>query len=160
MHDTRNGSVLEFFDANGNVFYAIDRATGEIFGANIVNHIRTRAAVATINAGFTLLAARAGWKYQIVSAEAIAYGGAVTTVTTIDLLGTISTSKKLVAWAQASLTQSTRLEAGDSGAAILADGESFEPLDANTAVSVDITGSDAAGATGVDFLVSYKLVKA
>jgi hypothetical protein len=155
-----NGSLLEFYDTSGNLVYAIDASSGDVIGGGVVNVIRTRATISTINGGFTLLAARPGWKYQLVSAAAIAYGGAVGAVTTVDLKGTQSTLKKLVAWAQASLTQSTRLEAGDSGAAILADGASYIACDANTALTVDITGSNCTTATGIDFIVEYVMVPA
>jgi predicted RecA/RadA family phage recombinase len=120
-----------------------------------VQQIRKRFTIAEVNAGATLLAARDGFKYRLVDAAAIAIGGAAGAVTTVDLLGTLTTSRKLVAFAQASLTQSTLLRAGASGAAILADGASFTANDENTALTVGKTGSDITTATHVDFLVSY-----
>ena len=54
--------------------------------------LRTRVVIADVNAGATLLAAIAGYKYRLVSAFAIAYGGAVGALTTVDILGTQSAS--------------------------------------------------------------------
>ena len=138
---------------------AIDDNFDELYAEDLKNvkSIRTRALIATVNAGFTLLAAVPGKQYRIVNAKAIAYGGAVGAVTTVDIKGTQSSLVKLVALAQASLTQSTVLTAGGTGAAVLADGASFIACDANTAITVDITGSDGTTATGIDFIVDYTL---
>lgn len=117
-----------------------------------------RLTVAEVNTGHTILAAVAGYKYRILDAAAIAIGGAVGKTTTIDLLGTQSAAGvKLVAWAQANLTQSTLLRAGGTGAAILADGASFVACDENTAITVGKTGDNADTATHVDVLVTYAL---
>lgn len=122
-----------------------------------VYHIRKRFTIAEVNAGATLLPARDGFKYRLLDAAAISVGGATAAVTTVDLLATLTTSRKLVAFAQASLTQSTLLRAGASGAAILADGASFTANDENTALTVGKTGSDITTATHIDFLVSYAI---
>jgi predicted RecA/RadA family phage recombinase len=120
--------------------------------------VRKRAAVATVNAGFTLVPAVPGAKIRMVDASVIAVGGAATSVTTVDIKGTQSTSVvKLVAFAQASLTQSTQLRSGGAGAAILADGASYVACDANTAVTAGITGSAITVATSIDFLFTYQL---
>lgn len=122
---------------------------------------RQRFTIAEINAGATLLAAVPGMAYRMVEAVAVAIGGAVGAVTTVDILGTQSAaSVKLVAFAQANLTRSTRLESGDSGAAILADGASFAPCDVNTAITVGITGSNATTATHIDIIFTYTAEKA
>jgi hypothetical protein len=124
----------------------------------IAHNVRTRFTIAQINAGATLLAAIAGYAYRMVSAEAISYGGAAGAVTTVDLLGTQSASGvKLVAFAQASLTQSAVLKAGGTGAAVLADGASYVACDANTAITIGKTGSDVTTATGVDINFSYTI---
>lgn len=124
----------------------------------IVQTIRTRFTTAQVNAGATLLSAKAGYKYRMVDVIGIAVGGAAATVTTVDVLGTQSTSSvKLAAFAQASMTRSTVLRPGVSGCAVLADGASFAACDANTAVTVGITGDDLATATHVDILFSYVL---
>ncbi len=124
--------------------------------AGVVQHLRTRVTIANVNAGATLLPALAGYKYRLVDCWAIAYGGAVGAVTTVDILGTQSTSSvKLVAYAQASLTQSAVLKAGGTGAAVLADGASFTACDSGAAITIGITGSSATTATGIDVLLSY-----
>lgn len=121
-------------------------------------HCRRHLAVATVNAGATVLPAIPGVKYRLVDASAIAVGGAAGAVTTVDLKGTQSTSVvKLVAWAQANLTQSTQLRSGATGAAILADGASYAPCDVNTAITVGITGSSITTATFIDFLLTISL---
>ncbi len=92
----------------------------------------------------------------MVSCKAIAIGGAAGTVTTVDILGTPATSSvKLVAFAQASLTQSTVLTAGGTGAAVLADGASHQLNDANTAITISQTGSNIDTATNVDIILDY-----
>lgn len=118
-------------------------------------HIRRRFTIAEVNAGATLLPALAGKGYRLLDASVISVGGAAGAVTTVDLIGTSTTARKLVAWAQASLTQSTLLRAGASGAAILADGASFTVNDAATAITIGKTGSSVTTATHVDVLVTY-----
>ena len=116
---------------------------------------RVRATVAQINAGYTLLPAITGQGYRLVSSKAIAYGGAAGAVTTVDILGTQTTSVKLVAYAQASLTQSAVLTDGGTGAAVLADGASYAVCDDRAAITVSKTGSDVTTATGIDFILEY-----
>jgi hypothetical protein len=88
----------------------------------------------------------------------ISVGGAASAVTTVDVLATQSTSSvKLAAFAQASLTQSTVLRPGVSGTAVLADGASFVANDANTAITVSKTGSSVATATHVDIIGTFVL---
>lgn len=119
---------------------------------------RFRVTIAQINAGFTLLAALSGFKYRLIDCLAIAIGGAVAAVTTVDLLGTqAAASVKLLAFAQAQLTQSTVNRPGVTGTAVLADGDSFEPCDNNTAITVGKTGDDVTTATHVDFVLSYAI---
>lgn len=132
--------------------------TGErIWGQeSSVQNIRTRFTIAQINAGATLLAAIPGFKYRMVACSAISVGGAAAAVTTVDVLATQSTSSvKLVAFAQASLTQNTELKSGNSGAAILAGGVSYVANDANTAITVGKTNSDVTTATHIDVIFSY-----
>ena len=93
----------------------------------------------------------------MVNCKAIAVGGAAAAVTTVDVLGTQTTSQKLVAFAQANLTQSTVLTAGGTGTTVLADGASFVANDAGTAVTVGKTGSDVTTATHIDVIFDYVL---
>ena len=121
---------------------------------------RIRSTIAEINAGKTLLPAIAGLKYRLIDATAIAYGGGTCgTVTTVDILATQSSGVKLVALAQASLVQSAVLRAGGTGAAVLADGASFVPNDAGTAITIGKTGSSVDTCTGVDVILTYALEK-
>jgi hypothetical protein len=118
---------------------------------------RQRISTANVNTGVTLIAAPgAGYKLRLVDCIAIAIGGAAATVTTVDILGTQAASGvKLVAYAQASLTQSTVLRPGVAGAAVLADGASFAACDANTAITIGKTGASLATATSIDVILSY-----
>ena len=118
---------------------------------------RTRFTIAQVNAGATLVAAVTGKSIRMVNCKAIAIGGAAGAVTTVDILGTSTTSRKLVAFAQASLTQSTVLTAGGSGATVLADGASYTANDAGTAVTVGKTGSSVTTATHIDVIFDYVL---
>jgi len=148
--DSNGDYVLE--DLSGNVIYARSAA---------VQNIRTRFTIAQVNAGATILAAIAGHKYRLVSCTATAYGGAGGATTTVDVGGTQSASGvKLVAYAQASLTQSAVLKDGGTGAAVLADGASYVANDANTAVTIGKTGSSLTVATGVDINLCYVIEKA
>lgn len=122
--------------------------------------LRTRTAIAAVNAGATLLAAITGYTYRLIDAYAIAVGGAVGTVTTIDIIGTVSTARKLVAFGQASLTRSALVRAGSAGGVILADGASFTANDANTAITIGITGTAADTATHIDSQLTYVIEKA
>jgi hypothetical protein len=120
-----------------------------------VQNIRRRCTIAEVNAGVTLLSAIPGFKYRMVGCTAISVGGAAGAVTTIDVLGTQTTAQKLVAYAQASLTQSTLLRDGASGSTLLADGASYVACDANTAITVGKTGASVTTATHIDVNFSY-----
>jgi len=121
----------------------------------VLNH-RHRVTVAEINTGHEILPAIVGKSYRMIECLAIAYGGAVGTTTTVDLIGTQSSgSVKLVAYAQAGLTQSSVLVSGGTNAAVTADGASYTACDVNTAITVGKTGGDADTATGVDFILTY-----
>jgi len=123
----------------------------------VLNH-RSRVTVAQINAGHELMPAVAGRTYRIIDVVAIAYGGAVGTTTTVDILGTQSSgSVKLFTFAQAQLTQSATLTIDSTGVVVTADGASFTACDAATAITVGKTGGDADTATGVDFIITYVL---
>jgi predicted RecA/RadA family phage recombinase len=122
-----------------------------------VLNLRKHLTVAAINAGAPLLPAIAGAKYRLIDAYAIAIGGAVGAVTTVDVIGTLGTARKLVAFGQAALTQSALVRAGSAGGVILADGASFTANDAGTAITAGITGSAITGATHVDFQLLYAI---
>lgn len=132
------------------------RLNGESLSGRMYTR-RKRFTVAQVNAGATLLPAIAGAKYRMVDAMAIAVGGAVGAVTTVDVLGTLTTSQKLVAFAQANLTQNAVIRAGGTGGAVLAGGASFIAMDAGAAITVGKTGDDVTTATHVDVSITYTI---
>lgn len=133
------------------------RLNGQSFAGRPLN-VRKRFSVSQVNAGATLLPAMTGAKYRMVMATAIAIGGAAGAVTTVDILATLSAaSRKLVAFAQASLTQSTVLRDGATGATVLADGASYTANDISTAITVGITGASVTTATSIDFSLTYTI---
>lgn len=145
---------LVFRDKDGYVTGFKNGALGAQHGS--VYNTRQRFTIAQVNSGATIVPAIAGFKARLIDCAAIAVGGAAGAVTTVDILGTQATSSvKLVAFAQASLTQSTVLRAGASGAAVLADGASFAACDANTAITIGKTGSSVTTATHVDVILSF-----
>jgi hypothetical protein len=91
----------------------------------------------------------------MIGCKAISVGGAAGAVTTVDVTGTVSTSRKLVAYAQANLTQSTVLVDGGTGGTVLADGASYTANDAGTAILVSKTGSNVTTATHIDVIFDY-----
>lgn len=123
----------------------------------VVLNVRKRFTIAQVNAGADLVAAVSGKSIRMVSCRAIAVGGAAGAVTTVDILGTLSTSRKLVAYAQANLTQSTVLVDGGTGGTVLADGASYTANDAGTAITINKTGSNVTTATHIDVIFSYVL---
>jgi hypothetical protein len=132
---------------------AVDAGVG-----GFCNQIRKRFTIAQVNAGATILAALPGYAYRVHDVALIAIGGAVGAATTIDVLGTQSTSSvKLLAAAIANLTQSALLRAGATGATILADGASFVANDANAAITINKTGASATTATHVDVILTYSV---
>lgn len=143
---------------SGNATLQTLTVTGSVVAAGAVMNVRQRFTIAQINAGATLVAAVAGKSIRMVSCKAIAVGGAAGAVTTVDVLGTSTTSRKLVAFAQANLTQSTVLADGGTGAAVLADGASYTANDAGTAITVGKTGSNVTTATHIDVIFDYVLV--
>jgi hypothetical protein len=143
---------------SGNATLQTLTVTGSVVAAGAVMNVRQRFTIAEVNAGATLVAAVAGKSIRMVSCKAIAVGGAAGAVTTVDVLGTLSTGRKLVAFAQANLTQSTVLTDGGTGAAVLADGASYTANDAGTAVTVGKTGSSVTTATHIDVIFDYVLV--
>lgn len=121
-----------------------------------VKTIRRRCTIAEINAGVTLLAALPRVRYRMTDCFAVAVGGAAAAVTSVDVIGTVTNARKLVAFLVAGLTQSTVLRAGAAtNGVVLADGASFVQNDVNTAVTVGKTGSDVTTATHVDIVFSY-----
>ena len=122
--------------------------------------LRTRVPIASVNSGVTLLAAISGRKIRIVDCYLIAYGGAVTstTATGVKLVGYQSGSVSLFVVAKAQLTQSALNRFGTGSTTLLADGASTMANDANQAITfIANGGSDLAGATGIDVILTYSI---
>jgi len=126
---------------------------------------RTRVTLAQLNAGFTLLAAIAGFKYRMVDCKLIAIGGAATTGTSVNVIGTRAAAPvQLIVAAVARLTQSVRnrtgtpfATAGAESLTTLADGASFTPLDVNTGITVITVGSAMTVMTSIDVDLSFAI---
>lgn len=139
----------------GNLVFT-ESGGGRCVVPNVAYQVRKRFSIAEINAGATVLPALPGFAYRMVDAAAIAIGGNVGATTGVDLTATLTTSRKLVAFKTAGLTQSTLLRAGTAtNGVILADGASFTANDANTAITVIKDGADLTTATHVDILLTY-----
>jgi hypothetical protein len=162
VHDTglstatsRGPLVVDFGDSDDAAVLALSRVAAPVLT------IRKRFTIAEVNAGATIVPAVPGYKPRMVAAKAISVGGAAGAVTTVDILATASAaSRKLVAFAQASLLQSAVLTDGGSGAAVLADGASYTVNDANTAVTIGKTGASVTTATHIDVVFNFVLEKA
>lgn len=154
------GNALVYRTAGGTEIFRIDGIAGELIRKNGVSSQTQRFAVLTadVNAGLTLLPALAGYKYRLLDGFAIAVGGAAGAVTTVDILGTQSTSSvKLLSFAQANLTQSAIVRAGGTGGTVLADGASFAICDVNTAITIGKTGSSLTTATAIHVFLAYAI---
>ena len=129
---------------------------GRVIFPNTLYNVRQRFTIAQVNAGATLLPPIAEFKYRMRRCKAIAIGGAAAAVTSVDVLATQSSAVvKLVAFAQASLTQGAVVRDGESGATVLANGASYFANDENTAITIAKTGLDITGATHIDVGFSY-----
>jgi len=129
----------------------------------VLYSLRTRVTLAQLNAGFTLLAAIAGRNYRLVSCCLTAIGGAATTGTSVNIIGTRAAAPvQLFVAAIARLTQSVRnvvgtpfATAGAESLTTLADGASFTPLDVNTAITVITVGSAMTVMTNLDVDLAF-----
>lgn len=121
--------------------------------------LKTRFTAAQVNAGATILTALPGLRYRVHDISLIAEGGNAGGATSVDVLGTQSASSvKLMDGRVAGLTQNTLLRAGTAtNGLILAAGASFNPCDANTAITIGKTGSDLTTATHVHVLLTYDI---
>ena len=144
----------------GNASFKSRYVHGVLVLPGIPRNLRARIAVASIittaQAANELLPALPGYGYRIIDGSLMAVGGAVTSATSVDILGTkaAAASRPLVA-AVAALTQSTLLRMGAANAVILADGASFTRHDANTALNLVRVGSAITVATFVDVELFY-----
>jgi hypothetical protein len=152
------GGILKFFKRSTGVeFYAIDGNTGSAFGTGQARNLRTRFTLAQVNAGATVLAARAGYKYRLIDYKLIAVGGNAAAGTSVDLAATQGGNPALlVVAAQAGLTRSTVVRDGDATGAVLADGASYVQNDVNTGITVAAVGTFTT-ATHFDVILTYAL---
>jgi len=155
-----SGTAMEAATADNDVIEVLpgpntDVAASTFAGSAKVS--RTRVTLAQINAGHTVLPAIAGYKYRMQDMALIAVGGTTAGITGILIRGTQAASVvKLMDGKLAGLARSVLLRAGTAtNGVILADGASFEPCDANTAITVIKDGSDLSGATHIDVLLTY-----
>jgi hypothetical protein len=119
---------------------------------------RTRVTLAQLNAGYTLLAAIAGWKYRLIDAKLIAVGGAATTGTSVNIIGTRAAGAvNLLVAAVAALTQSAVARIGATNMVVLADGASFTPLDAGTAITIITVGTAMTVMTNIDVDLTFAI---
>jgi hypothetical protein len=153
------GTALEAAGADNDVIEVLRGPNTDISaafpGSGAVKHVRTRFTIAQVNAGATLVAAKTGVKFRAVNGSMIAIGGAAAAHTTIDIIGTLSSARKLFAFAVANTAENALMQPGITGTAILAGGASYTANDANTAITVGVTGSPITTATHIDFLFSY-----
>ena len=157
-------------DVTGNLIGNVTgNVTGTHTGPTVVNGAdltgtalrvaRKRATVAELNAGVAFLPAVAGQGYTAFFCKMIAIGGAVTTVATVNVLGTQSAgSVKLFQGAQAALTQNTVCTSTvPAEIAELGAGLTGVACDDNTAITLGITGADITVATHVDVTLFYSI---
>jgi hypothetical protein len=124
-----------------------------------VRSFRQRLTLLQINAGFTLLPALPGVRWQLTDWVMIALGGNATSATSINIIGTSGAAAvQLAVAAVAGLTRSAVLRAGAANATVLADGASFLPMDVNTAITAITVGSALTVSTGIDIFADYMAV--
>lgn len=113
------------------------------------------------NAGVTLLAALAGYKYQLVDFTLTAVGGNAATATSVRITGVQATSTvQLVTVAVAALTRSTAVKPNSANVTLLADGAWSAPCDANTAITGTVDNNNLATATAIIADLQYLIIPA
>lgn len=130
--------------------------TGQVVHNDNVRSKRIRVTLAQLNAGYTLLAAVAGYGYRIIDMKMIAVGGALGTATSIEIEGNQAGAVDLFSVAAAQLTRSAVNGPGIAGTTVLADGASFAVCSDNTAITISATGT-ADTLTNVDVILTYTL---
>lgn len=148
-------------DASYQTDVYLERGTGRVVsqaGGGGAYNQRFRVSIANVNAGATLLPARAGLKYRFIDSSVIAVGGAFATCTALTISGTQAAGAAVLeSIAIAALTQSTVVKPNTSNVTVLADGASFITNDVNTAITIAKTGSSCATATNVDVILTYAI---
>jgi hypothetical protein len=123
--------------------------------------LRVRVPIASVNSGYTLIAAVTGRKIHVIDAQTIAYGGAVTSTnaTGFAIKGTQSSSVvQLFTVAKAQAVESFDNRFGSPSTILLADGAGLIACDTATAITIAaVGGTDLAGATGIDVILTYSI---
>jgi len=125
--------------------------------------VRTRftAAQLVTTPGAVVLPATSRGRYRLVDAFFIAIGGVAGGLTSVNLVGTVNNVLvNLIVMAAAGLTQSTVLDMGTAGSVVLADGASYNLMDANTPINIMRVGAALTGATAIDVMLVYALESA
>jgi len=123
-------------------------------GGTVVYNITFDATLALINANAVVVSVPVNRRFRLIDAMAVAYGGAVTGLTLLEL---VCGATVLVSYAQTNLTENTLLKFGDTGVTLLAAGASFSAQTADVDLQVTRTVADAETATGVRFIITYAL---
>jgi hypothetical protein len=158
LHSAYNKTtgVLEFYNSSGTKIYAIDPATRQVFGGAIVNYVKKRFAVATVDAGADILAAKPGWKYRMIDCNMAAEGGSAAGATSVEVSGTQATSGvDLVSNTVGILTDDALVRMGITNSTLLANGAWADACDANTAITIGATGSALSTATHINVYLTY-----
>lgn len=132
--------------SNGNVIVASD--------GGVVYNRTVKLTVSQINTVYTIVNVPATRSFRLIDAKATGYGGTCTIATSVYLK---SGSNTLVTWTVANLVQSTLLELTTTGAAVAADGASFNVQTAGADVTIEPNSASLAGCTGVQVNLTYAL---
>ena len=127
--------------------------------------VRTRVTLAQLNAGLTLLPALPGFSYRLFDIAMVAIGGAATTGTSVNVIGTRAAAPvQLAVVAIARLVQSVYLRcgtpfatAGAESITTLADGASWAALDVNAPITVITVGSAMTVMTNIDVTLDFTI---
>jgi hypothetical protein len=121
----------------------------------VAKTLRAHLTLAEVNAGAPLLPALFGVRWQLLEWTMLARGGNAGGATSLNISGIREGSAvHLAVTAIAALVRSAIVRAGSANAVVLADGESFEPLDVYTAVTCVSVGMMTT-ATSFDVTISY-----
>jgi len=117
-----------------------------------------RLTVAEINAGFAALPAVAGKAYRVTGVKMRAIGGAVGSVTSINIQDGDGTPVIVASFAQANLTQNTILNDTDTG--VTPGAGYLGTTTVNTVLNVIKIDTDIDTATHVDVVIEYQVIAA
>lgn len=122
--------------------------------------LRTSITTTVLNGGSqTLIAAAAGYAYQLIDFTMTAVGGNAATATSVRINGTQAASGvNLVTVAVAALTRSTAVRPNSANVTLLADGAWSATCDADTAITCDVNNNNLATATSIIFELRYLVI--